>query len=118
MTQELLSPNDLTRTLDTDGELEGAYFSLDSVKLMQAQVWGQGFPQPLFEDVFTVERQRILKDAHLKLNLVKGSVHFEAIRFNFSETVPDRIRAAYRLSINEYNGQQSVQLMLEHIEPA
>ncbi len=118
VTQELISPNDLTRTLVTDGALESAYFSLDSVRLMQAQVWGQGFPQPIFEDVFTVERQRLLKDAHLKLELSKGGARFEAIRFNFAEVVPDRIRAAYRLSINEYNGRQSVQLMLEHIEAA
>lgn len=116
--RKLVSPDILTRTMETDGALETGYFSLDAVRLMQAQVWGQGFPQPLFEDVFKVERQRILKDAHLKLNLTKNDARFEAIRFNFAEVVPDRIRAAYRLSINEYNGVQSVQLMLEHIEPA
>ena len=118
VTRELISPFDLTRTLVTDGELESAYCSLDSVRLMQAQVWGQGFAQPLFVDVFNVDRQRILKEAHLKLDLVKGASRFEAIRFNFADVVPDRIRAAYRLSINEFNGRQSVQLMLEHIEPA
>lgn len=115
---DLISPDALTRTLETDGELEAGFFSLDAVHLLQAQVWGQGFAQPLFEDVFKVERQRILKDQHLKLNVVKDNARFEAIRFNFSEPVPDRIRAAYRLSINEFNGMQSVQLMLEYIEPA
>ena len=65
-----------------------------------------------------VDKQRLLKDAHLKLQLSKGGARFEAIRFNFAESVPDRIRAAYRLSINEFNGMQSVQLMLEHIEAA
>ena len=118
VTQELMSPNDLTRTLVTDGELESAYFSLDNVRLMEAQVWGQGFAQPLFEDVFQVDKQRLLKDVHLKLQLSKGGARFEAIRFNFAASVPDKIRAAYRLSINEFNGMQSVQLMLEHIEAA
>ena len=118
VTQELMSPNDLTRTLVTDGELESAYFSLDSVRLMEAQVWGQGFAQPLFEDVFQVDKQRLLKDVHLKLQLSKGGARFEAIRFNFAASVPDKIRAAYRLSINEFNGMQNVQLMLEHIESA
>jgi single-stranded-DNA-specific exonuclease len=117
-TQSMLAPADLRRTLETDGVLEAGYLSIDAVRLLQSQVWGQGFPQPLFEDVFQVERQRILKDQHLKLDLLKGKAHFEAIRFNFSESVPDRIRAAYRLSINDYNGRQTVQLMLEHIESA
>jgi single-stranded-DNA-specific exonuclease len=115
---ELISPSDLSRTLDTDGELESGFMSIAGARLLQDQVWGQGFPQPLFEDVFQVERQRILKEKHLKLDLSKGTAHFAAIRFNFSEAVPDRIRVAYRLSINEFNGLQRVQLMLEHIEPA
>ena len=117
-TQSMLAPADLQRTLETDGVIESGFMSLDSVRLMQSQVWGQGFPQPLFEDVFQVERQRILKEQHLKLDLVKGKARFEAIRFNFSESVPDRVRVAYRLSINDYNGRQTVQLMLEHIEAA
>jgi len=117
-TQSMLSTTDLQRTLETDGVIESGFMSLDAVRLMQSQVWGQGFPQPLFEDVFEVERQRIIKEQHLKLDLVKGKAHFEAIRFNFSESVPDRVRVAYRLSINDYNGRQTVQLMLEHIEAA
>ncbi|MFY9329810.1 MAG: single-stranded-DNA-specific exonuclease RecJ [Georgfuchsia sp.] len=116
--RELISPSDLNRTLDTDGELEGSYISITTARLLQDQVWGQGFPQPLFEGVFHVERQRILKEQHLKLDLSTGKTRFAAIRFNFSEPVADRIRVAYRLSVNEFNGLQSVQLMLEHIEPA
>ena len=115
---ELISPSDLRRTLDTDGELEAGFMSIAGARLLQDQVWGQGFPQPLFEDVFQVERQRILKEKHLKLDLCKGKSRFAAIRFNFSEPVPDRIRVAYRLAINDFNGLQSVQLMLEHIESA
>jgi single-stranded-DNA-specific exonuclease len=91
--------------------------SLESARLLQAQIWGQGFPVPLFADEFAVVRQRILKDKHLKLTLNKNGVSFEAIQFNFAESVPQRIRAAYRLGINEYNGLASVQLMLEHLEP-
>lgn len=116
--RELISSNDLGRTLDSDGELEGGYISIATARLLQEQVWGQGFPQPLFEGVFQVERQRILKEQHLKLDLSTGKARFEAIRFNFSEPVADRIRVVYRLAINEFNGLQSVQLMLEHIEPA
>jgi single-stranded-DNA-specific exonuclease len=120
--RELLSPAELTRTLETDGPLESGYFSIDTVRLMQQEVWGQAFPAPVFADSFDVLNQRILKDKHLKLKLQKNGQRFDAIQFNFSDGsadgVPDRIRAAFRVDINEWNGTQTVQLMLEHFEAA
>lgn len=58
----LLSPADLTRTLETDGGLEAGYVSIQTVRLLEHEVWGQGFPPPLFEDEFLVENQRVLKE--------------------------------------------------------
>ena len=128
--RELLSPADLSRTLETDGPLESGYYSLDAVRLMQQEVWGQGFPPPVFADSFEVLNQRLLKDKHLKLKLQKGGQRFDAIQFNFTDgtaggsatgfanCAPDRIRAAFRVDINEWNGTQTVQLMLEHFEAA
>jgi single-stranded-DNA-specific exonuclease len=113
----LLTLADLTRTLETDGALETGHMSLDSARMLQQQIWGQGFPAPMFSDEFNVDRQRILKDKHLKLSLSKNGVRFDAIQFNFAESAPGRIRAAYRLAVNEYNGVASVQLVLEHLEP-
>jgi single-stranded-DNA-specific exonuclease len=115
---ELLSPADLSRTLETDGALESGYYSLDAVRMIQQEVWGQAFPAPLFADRFEVLNQRILKDKHLKLKLQKGGLRFDAIRFNCAESVPNRIEAAFRLDINEWNGTQTVQLLLEHHEAA
>ncbi len=114
----LLSPADLQRTIESDGALEASYMSLETARLLDSAIWGQGFAQPVFDDIFEVEQQRILKERHLKLRLKKGMASFEAIQFNCAEPVPRRIRAAYRLSVNEYNGVSSVQLMLEHFEPA
>ena len=120
--RELLSPAELTRTMETDGPLESGYFSIDAVRLMQQEVWGQAFPAPLFADSFEVLNQRILKDKHLKLKLQKGKQRFDAIQFNFADGlangVPGRIRAAFRVDINEWNGTQTVQLLLEHFEAA
>ncbi|KAF0163480.1 MAG: single-stranded-DNA-specific exonuclease [Rhodocyclaceae bacterium] len=116
--RELLSPAELMRTLETDGPLESGYFSLEAVRLMQQEVWGQAFPAPLFADSFEVLNQRVLKDKHLKLKLQKGGQRFDAIQFNFAESAPGRIRAAFRVDINEWNGTQTVQLMLEHFEAA
>jgi single-stranded-DNA-specific exonuclease len=113
---ELIAPADLTRTLETDGPLEGGYISLETARLLENEVWGQGFPAPLFLDEFEVEQQRILKEKHLKLKLRKGNTRIEAIQFNFSTQPGNKTRAAFRLSINEYMGVESPQLMVEYLE--
>ena len=109
---ELLAPADRTRTLETDGALESAYFSIATARLLEVEVWGQGFPAPIFADEFVVESQRILKDKHLKLRLRKGTQQLDAIQFNFPRAPSGTIRAAYRLAINDFNGVQTPQLMI------
>ncbi|MBP8170085.1 MAG: single-stranded-DNA-specific exonuclease RecJ [Azonexus sp.] len=113
---ELLAPADLTRTLETDGNLEGAYFSLETARLLENEIWGQGFPAPLFLDEFEVEQQRVLKEKHLKLRLRKSGTRIDAIQFNFSTQPGHTTRVAYRLAINEYMGMETTQLMVEHLE--
>ncbi|MDD3484927.1 DHHA1 domain-containing protein, partial [Azovibrio restrictus] len=113
---ELLSPGDLSRSLETDGALETAHYNLETAQLLEAQIWGQGFPPPLFEDEFTVEQQRILKEKHLKLRLNKNGQVIDGIQFNYTNQPGNRSRIVYRLGINEYNGVQSTQLMIEHLE--
>jgi len=106
----------LTRTLETDGALESAYYSVSAARLLEDAVWGQGFPAPLFADAFEVERQRLLKDQHLKLTLKKGRARFDAIRFHHAEAAPERIRAVFRLDVNAWQGEANLQLVLEHFE--
>ena len=114
----MLTPAALTRTFETDGSLEAGYYGLTPARLLQDAVWGQGFPAPMFSDEFQVVQQRLLKDKHLKLTLKKGNVRLTAIRFNHAESAPDRIHAAFRLDINEWQGEAKVQLILEYFEAA
>jgi single-stranded-DNA-specific exonuclease len=114
----LLSASDLERSTETDGALESAYMNLDTIRMLEHQVWGQGFPQPLFCDRFAVVNQRVVGAKHLKLRLQKGGQSFDAIRFNSLAPAGAEIRAAYRLAVNEYNGVQSVQLIVEDWENA
>ena len=114
----LLSPADLQRSLETDGALETGYMSLESARLLDAEIWGQGFPAPMFSDEFEVDSQRILKDKHLKLTLKKNGSRYEAIHFIRADPAPRHVRAAFRLGVNEYNGVSSLQLMVEHLEDA
>ena len=115
---EILPEEARQRVVETDGELEGAYRSLEVAQMLEAQIWGQGFPPPLFCDSFTVQEQRVVGERHLKLRLVKDGQRLEAMRFNSLDPLPARVRAAYRLSVNEFNGLKRVQLTLENVEPA
>ena len=116
--QNLLSPADLTKLIETDGVLAHEDFSLDIARSLEQQVWGQGFPQPLFEGEFKVQSQRVVGEKHLKLRLSSDSETHEAIRFFNADPMPERIRAAYKLALNEYNGTTTLQLIIEHWESA
>jgi single-stranded-DNA-specific exonuclease len=116
--RELLSPADLTQTIETDGTLEIQDFSLEIAGLMERQVWGQGFPQPLFEGEFTIQSQRVVGEKHLKLKLGTPDNAFDAIHFFSTDPMPPSIRAVYSLSINEYNGNRSLQLIVRHWQEA
>ena len=114
--RELVAPEALSRTIETDGSLESAYLNLDLARLIESQIWGQGFPQPVFCDEFEVVNQRVVGERHMKLRLTRGGRVLEAMRFNALEPLPGGVRAAYRLSINEFNGAQNLQLVVEHWE--
>jgi len=105
-----------TRIVETDGELEPAYHSLEVAQMLEARIWGQGFPQPLFCDTFQVESQRVVGERHLKVRLAKDGRRLEAMRFGSLEPLPACVRTAYRMSVREFDGLKSVQLVLEHVE--
>jgi single-stranded-DNA-specific exonuclease len=114
--EETMPREALTRTVETDGALEPDELSLRLAQELESRIWGQGFPQPLFCDTFALESQRVVGEKHTKLRLLKDGRRLEAMRFNSLEPLPARFRAAYRLSVNEYNGLQSVQINVEEVE--
>ena len=112
--REWLSEDALARVVVTDGDLEEAYFTPQFVEMLEAEVWGQGFPAPTFSGEFDVAAQTLVKDKHLKLQLARGRQRFQAIWFNHTETLPARARVAYRLASDTWNGVARVQLIVEH----
>ncbi|MGF6856831.1 single-stranded-DNA-specific exonuclease RecJ [Paraburkholderia sp. CI3] len=112
--REWLSAGALARTIETDGELEDAYFTPQFVEMLDAAVWGQGFPAPVFSGEFEVASQALVKDKHLKLQLLRGRQRFNAIWFNHTDTLPARTTVAYRLASDTWNGVSRVQLIVEH----
>ncbi|MFZ6776391.1 single-stranded-DNA-specific exonuclease RecJ [Undibacterium sp. Ji83W] len=111
-----LQTHQLERVVETDGPLEDAYYTTDFIRLLDTQVWGQGFPPPIFCDDFKLISQRILKERHLKLVLEKNKLRYDAIWFGHTDTLPENVHVAFRLDANEYNGVTRVQLMVEHID--
>ena len=111
---ELLDASDLAQRIETDGALEPAGMSLDVARLLDGQVWGQGFPAPQFNNDFVVQNQRVVGEKHLKLRLNTQGKFVDAILFGHNEPLPEQIHAVYSLSVNEYNGTQSLQLIIRH----
>ena len=112
--QDLLAPSDLQAVIETDGSFDVDQMELQTAQALSAQVWGQGFAPPLFNDRFTVVSQRIVGGKHLKLLLEKQGKRFDAIYFGQINPLPAEIETVYQLQINSYNGVQSVQLQLLH----
>jgi len=110
---EWLDAATLTRTLRTDGPLAVEWFNAQTVALLDAQVWGQGFEAPVFCDDVQVLQQRLVGDKHMKLRLQHAGTQRDAIWFGHAEPLPDRVRMAFRLSLDEWNGQQRVQMVVE-----
>lgn len=111
--QELTGRYHFDPIIETDGSLEPEHININVAGLLQKQVWGAGFPAPVFRDNFFVRQQRLLKNKHLKLSLERNGEYFDAIWFNRDTLLPENIEAAYRLDQNEWNGNVSVQFIIE-----
>ncbi len=101
------------RKLLSDGPLGLEYFNPQTVLSLDAQVWGQAFDAPLFSDEVEVLSQRLVGEKHLKLCVRHAGVEREAIWFGHVEPLPARVTLAYRLSLDEYNGRQRVQMVVQ-----
>ena len=110
---EWLDAATLTRRVRTDGALALEYFNIETVTALDAQVWGQAFEAPLFCDEVDVLAQRLVADKHLKLRVRHLGQQRDAIWFGHAEPVAERVRLAYRLALDEYNGQQRLQMIVE-----
>ena len=80
---------------------------------LDAQVWGQSFEPPVFSDLVEIVSQRLVGERHLKLTVRHAGTVRDAIWFGHSDPLPDRVTLAYRLTVDEYNGRQRVQMVVE-----
>ncbi|MGH8212021.1 MAG: single-stranded-DNA-specific exonuclease RecJ [Rhodanobacteraceae bacterium] len=120
--RERIAPESLQPVLHSDGELDCGDFELDLARQLRvAGPWGQGFPPPLFDNVFECVGWRRVgaEQRHLRLNLRDprdGRVH-AAVCFNADSEPPSTLRAAYELAIDDWRGVETLRLRLRHLEP-
>jgi single-stranded-DNA-specific exonuclease len=120
--REWLTAEQLQDVLYTDGELPVAACSLALARqLRDGGPWGQAFPAPLFDNVFACVGWKRMGAAHWRLQLrdPRDGAMQDAVMFNVDplQTPPPQLRAAYELTVNEWQGRESARLLLRHIEP-
>jgi single-stranded-DNA-specific exonuclease len=113
---QLLSPATLQRKLETDGPLDAQYRRAEFVDVMHKEVWGQGFAPPVFSDEVEVVSQRLVGEKHLALKLKHQGQPVDGIWFGRIEPLPARVKLAYRLDVDEWQGQKRVRFMVEAAE--
>lgn len=113
--QEQLDAATLTRQLETDGPLAPQYRRADLVDTLQREVWGQGFAPPTFSEEVEVLSQRLVGQdgKHLSLKLKHQGEPVDGIWFDHTEQLPSPVLLAFRLDVNEWQGQRKVQFLVE-----
>jgi single-stranded-DNA-specific exonuclease len=116
----------LRDAVETDGELSVGEIALETAEALRAGgPWGQAFPEPTFDGVFTVRSARVIGERHVKMWVepTDSGRSFDAVAFNHLEegvAVPaagGSVRLVYRLDVNEYQGERRLQLLIDHLLP-
>ncbi|MBU3894465.1 single-stranded-DNA-specific exonuclease RecJ [Serratia rhizosphaerae] len=122
---EWLDPTMLEGVIWSDGELAMQELTLETAELLrEGGPWGQAFPEPTFDGKFRILQQRLVGEKHLKLMVepLGGGPLLDGIAFNVDTTLwPDssvrEVELAYKLDVNEFRGNRSVQLLIQHLWP-
>ena len=105
-------PSLFARSLATDGPLTAAEIGPELVDAIERVVWGQGFAEPVFANEFDVLEQRLVQDRHLQLTLRLEQCRLPAIWFGQVDSLPARVRLAYRLKFDTFRGLRRINLQI------
>ena len=111
--QEWLDAATLLRRLETDGPLKPEYRRVELVDVLHKEVWGQGFAPPTFSEEVEVVSQRLLGEKHLALKLKHQGQPVDGIWFGHTEPLPARVKLAFRLDADAWNGVRRVRFLVE-----
>jgi single-stranded-DNA-specific exonuclease len=113
--------------VETDGELSANEIALETAQALRAGgPWGQAFPEPSFDGLFSIRSARLIGERHVKMwvEVPRSGRAFDAIAFNHVEQGAPFVPPAglahlvYRLEVNEYQGERRLQLLVDHVLPA
>ena len=113
---EWLDAATLTRRIDTDGPLQPQYRRVELVDVLHREVWGQGFAAPTFSEELEVVSQRLVGEKHLALKLKHQGQPVDGIWFGRTEPLPARVKLAFRLDADAWNGVRRVRFLIEAAE--
>ncbi len=111
--QEWLDAATLMRRLETDGPLKPEYRRVELVDVLHKEVWGQGFAPPTFSEEVEVVSQRLVGEKHLALKLKHQGQAVDGIWFGHTEPLPARVKLAFRLDADAWNGVRRVRFLVE-----
>ena len=111
--REWLDAATLMRRLDTDGPLKPEYRRVELVDALHKEVWGQGFAPPTFSEEVEVLSQRLVGEKHLALKLRHQGQPVDGIWFGHTEPLPARVKLAFRLDADAWNGIRRVRFLVE-----
>jgi single-stranded-DNA-specific exonuclease len=114
--QEWLDAATLLRSLATDGPLAPEYRRPDLVDTLHQEVWGQGFAPPVFSEVVEILSQKLVGDKHLSIKLRHQGQPVDGIWFGRTEPLPARVKLAFRLEADEWQGARRVRFLVEGAE--
>ncbi len=114
--QEWLDAATLTRRLETDGPLKPEFRRVELVDALHKEVWGQGFAAPTFSEEVEVVSQRLVGEKHLALKLKHQGQPVDGIWFGHTESLPARVKLAFRLDADAWNGIRRVRFLIEGAE--
>ncbi|MFS2165995.1 single-stranded-DNA-specific exonuclease RecJ [Variovorax sp. Varisp62] len=113
---EWLAEAALTRQIETDGPISREYMRIDLVDTLHREVWGQGFAPPTFSEEVEVVSQRLVGEKHLSLKLRHQGQPIDAIWFSHTEPLPPRVKLAFRLDADEWQGVRRLRFLVEGAE--
>ena len=114
--QEQLDQATLTRRIETDGPLQAHYRRVELVDVLHKEVWGQGFAAPTFSEELEVLSQRLVGEKHLALKLRHQGQAVDGIWFGHTDPLPARVKLAFRLDADAWNGVRRVRFLIEAAE--
>jgi len=117
VSRELIQKEDLNLIIEVDKEIPSNYFNYETAKVINSQIWGQGFPAPIFFGTFDVLDQKVIAEKHTKCILYNKN-KYNAIFFNSIQALPDRMSISYSVDANDFNNKKSLQIIIKNLNNA